>query len=386
MHYISRNMESILLALAKSYPVITLLGPRQSGKTTLVKHCFKDKPYVSLENLDTRAFAELDPRAFLGRYPNGAIFDEIQRVPSLLSYIQGAVDEHNEKGQYILTGSHQHSLHASISQSLAGRTVILKLLPLSYSELFQQHETIDINALLYQGFYPRIYQDKLNPIHFYNSYLQTYIERDLRQMINVKDLSVFQHFIKLCASRIGQIFNANSISNDLGISVHTVQQWLSILEASFVVFRLQPYFENFGKRIIKSPKLYFIDVGLAAYCLGINDLNQIDRDPLRGNLVENFVIAEILKRQYNQGLEPNLYFYRDSNQREVDLVIKRGHELYPVEIKSSQTFNPNFLDGIKYFQTLVNPRAPKGYLVYTGQEEQQINTISVINYRHLNSI
>ena len=386
MSFISRDMTKELLDLAASYPVVTVLGPRQSGKTTLVRHLFQSKPYVSLENPDLRYFAEDDPRGFLQQYPEGAIFDEIQRASWLLSYIQEIVDESKNKGMYILTGSHQHELHQSISQSLAGRTGIIKLLPFCLSELPKEYQNQDIEYYLFNGMYPRIYNDKLKPNSFYSSYLQTYVERDVRQMINIKDLSMFQRFIKLCASRIGQLFNAHSISNELGVSSHTIGQWLSILEASFVVFRLQPYFENLGKRIIKSPKLYFTDVGLATYCLDITRQEQLTRDPLRGNLVENFIISELIKQRLNQGITTPVYFYRDSNQNEVDLLIKSGNELCPIEIKSSKTFNPIFLKGLKNFQAMVPERCNRAYLIYTGDHEQDINFICFLNFKHMNLI
>lgn len=386
MGYFHRNIATECLLLAKSYPVISLLGPRQSGKTTLVKQLFPNKPYISLEDLDQRQFAAMDPRGFLDRFPEGAIFDEIQREPSLLSYIQGIVDKHNIPGMFILTGSHQLQLHESISQSLAGRTAILKLLPFCLSELPVELQNRELDYYLFHGMYPRIYQSNLKPNVFYSNYLQTYIERDLRLMINIKDLGLFQRFIKLCASRIGQIFNSHSIANELGVSSNTIKQWLSILEASFVIFLLQPYFENFGKRIIKSPKLYFTDLGLAAHCLDINLQQQIARDPLRGNLVENFVLTELIKHQFNRGLTANTYFYRDSNQNEIDVIFKSGHQLLPIEIKSSKTFHPSFLKGIHYFNALVGERSQGGFVVYAGDIEQKISGIHVIHYKHLNKI
>lgn len=382
-----RDLEKEMLDMAKDYPIVTVLGPRQSGKTTLARHAFKKKPYASLEDPDTRDFAAKDPRGFLENYPNGAILDEIQRLPSLLSYLQGIVDNSpSKKGLFILTGSHQKELHQSVSQSLAGRTAILTLLPLCIDELPKAVQSNVLDSYIYQGMYPRVYQDKLDPTKFYRNYLQTYVEKDVRQLINIKDLSTFKHFIKLCASRVGQLFNANNLSNELGISSNTVNHWVSILEASFLVYRLQPYFENFGKRIIKSPKLYFTDVGLATYCLDIHNTTQLARDPLRGQLVENFIIMEIIKHRVNQGLEPSCYFYRDSNQHEVDLILKRGHELIPIEIKGSKTFHPDFLKGLTYFQGLVKERAPFGYLIYSGTHEQKIQNNWVKHFSSVKSI
>ncbi|MFO1258185.1 MAG: ATP-binding protein [Gammaproteobacteria bacterium] len=372
--------------MASSYPVLTLLGPRQSGKTTLVKTVFPNKPYISLENPDDRQFAQNDPRAFLEKLPDGAILDEIQRLPEMLSYIQGIVDEQNRKGMFILTGSHQLALHESIAQSLAGRTAILKLLPFSISEL-QSHEVqYSLDEYLITGLYPRVYKDHINPTKFYRDYIQTYIERDVRKMVNVQDLSLFQNFVKLCAGRIGQIFNAHNLSNELGISYHTVNHWLSILEASFLIIRLQPYFENFGKRVIKSPKLYFTDVGLATYLLGIFSLEQVARDPLRGNLVENLIVTEFVKNSLNQGIQPDFYYFRDSNQNEIDLLFKTGTHLTPIEIKSSQTFNMDFLKGLDYFQKIAGDRCQTGFLLYAGNQEQNIRSFQVFNYRKIKTI
>lgn len=384
---INREIQREMLEMSSSYPVVTVIGPRQSGKTTLVRALFKNKPYVSLENPDDREFATVDPRNFLSKYPDGVILDEIQHVPSLLSYIQGIVDESQQKGQFILTGSHQLALHQSITQSLAGRTSVLTLLPLSISELQQATDFSHLDQYLYHGMYPRIYNDKINPTKYYRDYIQTYIERDVRQLVNIKDLTQFQKFIKLCAGRVGQLFNASSVGNELGISNHTVQQWLSILEASFVTIRLQPYFENFGKRITKSAKLYFTDVGLAAYLLDIREEGQISRDPLRGNLAENFMVMEFIKHALNSGQEPTCYFYRDSNNREVDLLFKLGNELVPIELKSSMTFHTEFLKGLKYFEKVAGEERVKyGYCVYAGQQEQVVTKFNVVNYKNIKLI
>lgn len=386
MNYFDRELNQELLNMANVYPVVTLLGPRQSGKTTLVRHLFSTMPYVSLENPDEFEFASADPKAFLAKYSYGVILDEIQRLPILLSFIQGIVDEKKVNGQYILTGSHQHLLHQSITQSLAGRTAVLKLFPFSLSELPEREQKLDLSYYLFNGMYPRVVSDKVPANKFYRDYLQTYIERDVRQMINLKDLSLFQRFIKLCASRVGQLYNASAMSNALGVSSPTIENWLSILEASFIVFRLQPYFENFGKRIIKSPKLYFSDVGLATYCLDINEQKQLERDPLRGNLVENFVISEIIKYQVHKGIEPSAYFYRDSNQKEVDLILKSGSQLIPIEIKSSTTFNRSFLKGLDYLKSISDEKVDNGYLIYAGEQSQSIKEWQVINFHNIKKI
>lgn len=386
MGILNRIISHELLAMAKDYPVVTIIGPRQSGKTTLVKNIFPQKPYISLEDLDERMLAESDPRGFLDRFPDGAILDEIQRLPLLLSYIQGIVDQSHAKGIFILTGSHQLALHESITQSLAGRTAILKLLPLSIEE--QGHESLQftLEDYIYHGLYPRIYKDKLDPHKFYRNYIQTYVERDLRQMIHVKDLSLFQNFLKLCAGRISQLFNSQGLSNELGVSHSSIQNWLSILEASFLVFRLQPYFENLGKRLVKTPKLYFTDVGLACYLLDIKSPEQVFRDPLRGHLFENLVITEFMKHQYNRGIEPAFYFYRDSNQHEIDLLFKTGAYFIPIEIKSAKTFNNEFLAELKYFKKLTAERCLTGAVIYGGNQEQKIENFRVFNFKNLAKI
>lgn len=386
MDILIRDLSEEIKLMAQSYPVVTLIGPRQSGKTTLIKKIFPNKSYVSLENLDERSFADADPKGFLNRFPDGVILDEIQQLPHLLSYIQGIVDNTDQKGMFILTGSHQLALHESVSQSLAGRTAVLKLMPFDIEELAAANIQFSLDEYIYHGMYPRIYKDNINPTKFYRDYVQTYVERDVRRMINIKDLSLFQQFLKLCAGRVGQVFNSHSLSNELGVSYHTISNWLSILEASFLIFRLQPYFENFGKRIIKSPKLYFTDTGLASYLLDITSVAQIARDPLRGNLAENFIVAEFFKNRLNNGIEPSFYFYRDSNQNEVDLIYKIGNDLLPIEIKSSQTFNSQFIKSLTYFKQITKERCPRGVLVYAGTQEQEINDFKIFNFKHISAI
>lgn len=383
---ITRTITTELLKLANSYPVVTIIGPRQSGKTTLARQAFPDLAYYNLESLDKRELAISDPRSFLSQFSKGAILDEIQRAPQLLSYIQEMVDNTDKKGMFVLTGSHQLELHHAITQSLAGRTAILKLLPLSLVELNGANFNFSVDEYLLYGGLPGIYKNELDPTRAYRNYLQTYIERDVRMLINLKDLDLFQKFLKLCASRVGQILNVHSISNDLGISSHTISNWLSVLEASFIIFRLQPYFENFGKRLIKSPKLYFTDVGIATYLLDIENVAQIARDPLRGNLVENLVILELLKTRLNQGLDPHMYFYRDNLGHEVDVIYKKGNELVPIEIKAARTFNSEFLKGLHFVKKLVDDRCKQGFVIYTGDLEQQIGYVTLLNYLHSNTV
>lgn len=382
----NREINEELLVAAQEYPVVTITGPRQAGKTTLVRTAFPHKTYINLEAPDIRAAAEEDPRGFLARLPDGGILDEIQRVPLLLSYIQVIVDENKKPGMFILTGSHQLELHEAITQSLAGRTAILNLLPLSITELANAGINLTLDQYLLNGFLPRIYADKINPTKAYRNYLQTYIERDVRQILHVRDLKQFQHFIKLCAGRIGSVLNKKSLGNELGLSSNTIDQWLSVLEASFIIFQVTPYFENFGKRVIKSPKIFFTDIGLAVYLLGIENIEQLSRDPLRGFLVENLVVLELVKARLNQGLEPQLYFYRDNNQNEVDIIFKQSNELIPIEIKASQTYNSAFLKGIQYYKSVAGTKVKKGYLVYAGNHEQQIGDIKLLNFKNAHVI
>lgn len=383
----TRELATALQASALQYPIVTLMGPRQSGKTTLVRQIFPHKPYVNLESPNIRAMAKADPIEFLKQYPSGAILDEIQRAPELLSYIQVDVDERDFQGEpckglFILTGSHQLALHEAIAQSLAGRTAIHHLLPLSLTELSASHIDLDLDEYILKGFYPRIYKDNLSPTQMYQGYFETYVERDIRQLIQIQDLNLFEKFIRLCAGRIGQILIHQHLSNELGVSGHTIKKWISILEASFLVTQLQPYYENIGKRLIKSSKLYFTDVGLACYLLGIENIEQLKRDPLRGHLIENMIVLDLIKWRTNQGKTPSLYFYRDQHQNEVDLIFKNGHDLIPIEIKSSQTFHPDFFKGINYFKKIFDQRVPHGYLIYTGEMEQLILGNTLVNYKN----
>ena len=377
---IERDIKPVILELAKQFPIVTITGPRQSGKTTITKITFPHKPYVSVEDKDVLLLAQTDPRKFLAMYSDGAIFDEIQRAPDLLSYLQTIVDSDKRKGLFILTGSHQLMLQQTISQSLAGRTALLSLLPLSINELKKTDANLNLDNLLLNGFYPVIYQDKTNPTFVYKNYIATYLERDVRQLINIKDLSSFQRFLKLCAGRVGQVLNKNSLASEVGVSSTTIEHWLSILEASYIIFRLQPYFENFGKRVIKSPKLYFTDPGLAAYLLNIENISQISRDPLRGNLIENLVILDLIKYRYNRGLDHNLYYYRDQHQNEVDIIYKTGEQLIPIEIKAAQTIAMQFFKGLKHFKGISKNRCSLGYLIYSGNSMQDIEFFKIINY------
>lgn len=376
---IKREISSELKKLVATYPVVTITGPRQAGKTTLTRMEFPDYKYCNLENPEIRQFASDDPNAFFDEFGYPLIIDKVQRVPELLSYIQTIVDERQKKGMFILTGSHQLDLNQAVTQSLAGRTALLHLLPLSIKELNKADISLKRDEYIHKGFLPRIYKDDLEPTRAYRNYFQTYVERDMRQMINLKNIAQFEIFLKLLAGRTGQIVNLSSLSNDIGISVTTLKGWLSILEASFIVFKLYPYYENFGKRVIKSPKIYFTEIGLATYLLGIENINQVSRDPLIGNLFENLVVIEAVKARLNKGLDPNLFFYRDNNKNEVDLIYKRSNTLIPIEIKSAKTFNKIFFKGVEFFKKITS-KASKGYLVYAGKFTPDIGSNKVRHF------
>lgn len=378
---IPRILAAKARQLAGSYPVLTILGPRQSGKSTLVKSIFPEKMYVNLETPDERKIIESDPREFLSTIPKeGVIIDEIQRVPELLSYIQVHVDEQDINNQFIVTGSHQLQLHEAITQSLAGRTSILKLLPLSLDEISDLDVSLEADDLILNGFFPKLYKQDMDTTKYYQDYVSTYVERDVRKIINVKDLGLFQDFLNLIAGRIGQLVNYTNLSNELGLSSHTVKQWISVLEASYILIKIRPYFENISKRIVKSPKLYFTDPGLACFLLGIETTQQLKRDPLRGNLFENLVVLDLIKSRYNQGKEHNLFFYRDNHQNEVDILYKSANQIIPIEIKSSKTFNIEFLKGLKFIDKQLCERIPKGYLVISGDKQHKIGKFHIVNF------
>jgi len=377
---IPRAALTEFMAQMGEFPVVTVLGPRQAGKTTLVRNALPDYAYVNLESPDTRELARDDPRALLRRYGRRVIFDEVQRAPELLSYIQATVDESTDAGQFVLTGSHQLSLRQAISQSLAGRTTLLHLLPLSIAELSAARISFDTaSEYIYQGFLPRIYDQKQRPTTAYRAYYQTYIERDVRQLIQLKDVSPFEKFIKLLAGRVGQLMNYQSLGNDVGVDAKTIKQWLSILEASFVVFKLEPYFENFGKRATKTPKYYFTDTGLLAYLLGIEKPAQVERDPLFGQLFENLVVLEALKARYNRGQEAGLYFFRDSNGNEVDLLYKAGNQLHGVEIKSAVTWHKGFKTVLNRFDERTASLIKRA-VIYSGDALEFSDGVRAINF------
>jgi len=380
---IKREIEPIIKELVRGYPALALTGPRQSGKTTLAKYVFPDKPYVSLENPDLRELALQDPRGFLEKYRAGAIFDEIQNCPALFSYLQEVMDSSSEMGRFVLTGSRQFGLLSGITQSLAGRIAMIQLLPFGYSEIYCG-KSPGLQETLFRGFYPPVHDRRLNPAAWYANYIQTYIERDVRKMMDVRDLNMFQRFVRLCAGRVGQLMNLSQLATDAGITHNTARAWISILEASYIVFLLQPHHRNFNKRIIKTPKLYFYDTGLACWLLAIQNADQIMTHPQRGALFENFVISEMVKMRFNRGAAPNLYFWRDRAGNEVDVIIEKADGLVPVEIKSGQTLNSDFFKGIDHWLELAALRQPShAWLVYGGEENHRRDQTRILSWRDL---
>jgi predicted AAA+ superfamily ATPase len=385
MKKIDRQAHGVLLQRATLYPVVTVLGPRQSGKTTLCRMAFPDKPYVNLEQPDVREFAQQDPKAFLAQFSDGAVLDEIQNVPSLLSWIQVLTDADPRKGRFVLTGSHQLQVSAQVTQSLAGRTAVLELLPLSLSELAKANDLstgkpADVNGLMLQGGYPRIHAQDMPPEVMLSDYFATYVERDVRQLINLRHLREFGQCVRLLAGRTGQLLNQTSLGNEVGVSSNTITQWLSILEASFLVFSLAPWSVNIGKRLVKSPKIYFYDVGLACWLLGIKTVEQLQHHPLRGALFENLVVLEVLKSLRNQGLRDPLYFFRDSNGLEIDLLLDHADGLQLVEIKASQTVSAPLFKNLRTVSTLLGDRVRSQHLIYGGAERQNRTGVEVLPY------
>ena len=381
---IHRTLASTLKHLTTQYPVVTVTGPRQSGKTTLVRAAFPEWRYVSLEEPDMREYATRDPRGFIADYPAGAIVDEAQRAPDLFSYIQTHVDTLDKEGVYVLTGSFNFGLMEGISQSLAGRAAILELLPFSLSELDQSDHVPDsIEALMFTGGYPRIYDKQLDPQRWYADYVTTYLERDVRQVKNVTDLTLFQRFLKMCAARSGHILNLSSLGDDCGITHNTARSWLSILEAGYIVYLLKPHHKNFNKRLIKRPKLYFCDSGLLSYLLGIRSPQGLSAHASRGHIFETWVISELLKNRLNTGLKDNLYFWRDNSGHEIDCIIDKGDALIPVEVKSGKTISPDFFKGLRFWSKISGAEGRHMVLVYAGEMEQNRKEGRVLSWKSL---
>ncbi len=380
---IERNIIDKIQYLLTKYPVVTITGTRQCGKSTLLRNGFPTMRYVSLEDPDLREFAIDDARGFLNNFGTPLIIDEAQYAPKLFSYIQTRIDSEGQTGMYILSGSHNFLLMESISQSLAGRTAILKMAPFSISELTHANLLPELNEWLFTGGFPRIYDKQINPVDFFPSYFQTYIERDVRLLRNINDLSHFVRFVKLCAARIGQLLNINALANECEVSAQTINSWLSVLETSYVIYLLKPYHNNFNKRLVKSPKLYFCDTGLAASLLGMENARQMDTHYLRGELFENMVIMEFIKQEYAQGREPNISFWRDSNQNEIDLLVERGLDLQAYEIKSSATMKTDYFKGLNKFAALAQLPKESLHVVYGGDVNYLTSFGDLISWKNI---
>lgn len=381
INYIKRAIESELLRLATHYPVLIVTGPRQSGKTTLCKYSFKDFTYVNLEDLTLREQIAISPKSFLLQHANGIIIDEAQHFPEIFSFIQVIVDEY-PNSHFVLTGSNNLSMMEKVTQSLAGRSATLTLLPLSFGELVNLWD-LSTDTILIRGTFPAIWAKKIPAQDLYRHYYNTYIERDVRQLIKVKDLIKFQVFIRLCAGRIATELNANALANEVGVSAHTILEWISVLEASYIIFRLPPYYRNLKKRLIKTPKLYFCDTGLCCFLLGIENEKQLGVHPLRGALFENAVVLEFIKHRYNSGKSPNLFFYRDKSQREIDLIQEFGNEVHAYEIKSSRSFHKDFLKNLVFFKQLLGENLVLTRIIYDGEQDLESNECGMVNFRNL---
>lgn len=373
MEFLPRILSEKIKVLATKFPVVSVTGPRQSGKTTLVQHLFPEYTYCNLENPDYRMAALNSPREFLRQNPCGLVIDEAQYVPELFSYLQLEADEHNRPGMFILCGSQHFLLMEKISQSLAGRVGIVNLLPFSMEEMVSDGLALpNVWDLIFKGSFPRLYRMNIEPQDFYPAYIQTYVERDARQVVNISNLDTFQAFVRLCAGRVGQLFNQTDLGNLVNIDQKTVRSWLSILQTGFQAFTLPPYFQNFDKRTVKTPKLYFWDTGVACSLLGIRNPNELLTHFARGHLFENFVVVEMLKSYYHRGIRPNAYFWRDRNGNEVDLLFDEGGVLHPIEIKAGQAVKPDFFKGIDVFNAVSGNNPERAHIVYTGD----------LNYRH----
>jgi predicted AAA+ superfamily ATPase len=379
--FIERTLGKYLEESFRQFPVITITGPRQSGKTTLCRHVFKALPYVNLERLSEREFAREDPEGFLQRFPEGAIIDEIQNVPEILSEIQVVVDQAQRNGMFVLTGSQQYSLREALSQSLAGRTALFRLLPFALEELGKSGTTLSTDQLLYKGGFPRIHEQNLSPTQTLGDYFETYVQRDLLQVSSIKNLDAFVKLTRLCAGRVGQMLNMQSLGNEVGVSQTTVKEWISLLESGYILFRLPPYHANIGKRLVKTPKLYFYDVGLASYLLGIENPQHLESHPLRGQLFENLVVSELIKKRYHRGQRPSLHFYRDNIGNEVDVVWKED-EWNLLEIKSALTVTKEFNKGFNAWERAHKTITPEKVLVTGGEQDYTRSGVRVVGYRN----
>lgn len=382
MNYIEREMEKTLRLAWQYFPVLTVTGPRQSGKSTLLRHMFPEAVTYSLKDIQIREFALNDPVAFLGQTEKPLFIDEIQKAPDLIEYIQGIVDSHPER-KFLLSGSSQFELMKGVSESLAGRSGVYELMPMSFAETSGISSEKDLDTLLFDGFYPAVCSGKNVSKLYYPSYVKTYLEIDVRDLLNIKDMMQFLRFMKLCAARIGSIFNASELSGEVGVDSKTIASWLSVLQASYIIYLLPPYYENISKRLVKSPKLYFCDPGLACYLLDIESPRQLNRDKMRGNIFENFVVMEAVKHRMNAGKDGGVFFYRDSNKNEVDLLVKEEGEITALEIKSSQTYSKSFADTLEKLPGWIKTPVRKRAVVYAGDFENNAGKIDIINYKHL---
>ena len=380
--YLNRAMESLITEASKYFSVISVTGPRQSGKSTLLNHLFPKMPRYSLKDVNIREFAEHDPIAFLNQHPEGMFIDEVQKVPALLEYIQGIVD--NTPGcRFLLTGSSNFELLQKLCESLPGRAGVYELLPMTYQESESTVGSLSLDEFLYSGLYPAICAKKNKARLFYPSYVRTYLERDVRDLLKIKDQLQFMRFMKMCAGRIGSIFNASELASQLGVDGKTIAHWLSVLQASYLITLLPPYYENISKRLVKSPKLYFNDPGLACFLLDIESPRQLEHDKMRGAIFENYVVMEVIKHRYNQGLHGGVYFYRDSNQNEVDILLKQEGEIHAIEIKSSMTYHPSFEKHISRLSEWIKTPVVSQMVVYAGDFENTIGNVKLINYKKL---
>jgi predicted AAA+ superfamily ATPase len=384
--FINRKISKELKTLSREFPIVAVLGPRQSGKTTLTQKLFPDHQFVTLEDPDMREFATLDPRGFLNKYNRNVIIDEIQYCPELFSYLQGIVDQQRSTGSFIITGSENYLMSEKISQSLAGRVGLAILLPFSYTELKAYKKNYTADDLMFTGFYPPVYNRKIRPASFYSTYVNTYLERDVRKISQITDFSRFTRFLKLLAGRTGQLLNKNALSIEAGISHTTVEKWLSVLEAAYIVFRLQPWFVNFNKRIVKQPKIYFYDTGLASYLLGLRNNHEIATHYLRGNLFENFIISELFKENFNRGQNFRFWFWRDNHNNEIDLIIETGKQHLAVEIKSGETFRNDFVKSLSLWSRLSNTPAKDLFIFYGGDKSMLFQDINILEWKNASSI
>lgn len=381
--YLRRDMEALLLETSQYFPVVSVTGPRQSGKSTLLRHCFPTYKYVSMKDVHVREYAMQDPIAFLNQTTEGLLIDEVQKAPQLVEYIQGIVDTHPER-KFALTGSSNFELLKSLTESLAGRTGIYELMPMSLAELSNE-PPVSLNQRLYNGFFPAVMAQKNKASLYYPAYIRTYLEKDVRDLLQVQNQMLFLKFIKLCAGRIGSVFNASQVANEVGVDSKTIAHWLSVLHASYIIYLLPPYFENISKRVVKSPKIYFCDPGLACYLLDIETPEQLEHDKMRGALFENMIVMECVKHRMNLGKEGGVYFYRDSNQNEVDILIKQSGQLTALEVKSAMTYNSSFAASLMKLPQWVGTPISKRAVVYSGDFENLAGDIALINYNHLSS-